>query len=343
MDMYSTQELLEVIDTTYKPVSFLTNTFFGEVQTFDQAAISFDRISGARKLAPFVSPCVEGRPVLRDGFTTETFTPAYIKPKMALTPCNSTTRMPGERIGGALSPAQRRDMQLAADLQRQVEMIDNRLEWMAAQALVYGYVDVVGDDYPVQRVDFQRKASHQVALAAPNVWNLPTSAPVQNLRDWAATVALSQGGTVTDVVLGSRVWSWLSRHEDFTDLYKYMQPLGGPLPGVLPSVQDNEEKIYHGQLGEFRLWSYNGTYTDDAGQIQFYIPPNDVVLVARQSMRGVQAFGAILDHDSLASAKYFPKMWKQADPSVVYTMTQSAPLLVPRLVNATFRATVIAE
>ncbi|WP_418132502.1 major capsid protein [Variovorax sp. 375MFSha3.1] len=341
MDIYSTLELLEVIDQTYRPTTFLTNTFFPEVQTFDTAAISFDRLSGARRLAPFVSPCVEGRPIRRRGFSTESFSPAYVKPKMPLTPCNVTTRLPGERIGGSLSLAQRRDLQLASDLQDQVETIDNRLEWMAAQALVYGYVDVVGDDYPLVRVDFQRNAGNSIVLAAPNLWSLATGKPVSNLDTWAGIVAQNQGGTVTDVLLGANVWAPLSQNPEFKDLYKNVQPIGGQLPNLLPGVQDNDQKVYRGQFGQFRMWSYNATYTDQNGVTQFYLPPDEVQLVAKQTMRGVQAFGAIMDHDSLAAVKYFPKMWKQDDPSVIYTMTQSAPLLVPRVTNATFRAKVL--
>jgi hypothetical protein len=341
MDIYTPIELLEVIDQTYRPTTFLTNTFFPEIQTFDTAAIAFDRLGGARRLAPFVSPCVEGRPVRRRGFSTESFSPAYVKPKMALTPCNVTTRRPGERIGGALSLAQRRDLQLAADLQEQVDIIDNRLEWMAAQALVYGYVDVVGDDYPLVRVDFQRNAGNSVVLAAPNLWNLATGKPVSNLDAWATVVAQAQGGTVTDVLLGANVWAPLSTNPEFKDLYKNFQSVGGQLPGLLPGVQDNDQKVYRGMFGQFRVWSYNATYTDETGATQFYLPPDEVQLVAKQTLRGVQAFGAIQDHDSLAAVKYFPKMWPQQDPSVIYTMTQSAPLLVPRVVNATFRAKVL--
>lgn len=342
MDIYSSVELTDVIDTRFKPTTFLTNYFFPEVRTFDTAAIAFDRIKGARRLAPFVSPTVQGRPVRRNGFSTDTFQPAYIKPKMALVPGLSMTRRPGEPIGGNLSPAARRDLQIEDDLMLQVEMINNRLEWMSAQALTFGYVDVVGDDYPLVRVDFQRNALNSVALAGGNLWSAPSTAtPVTNLTTWATVVANNQGGSVTDVVMGANVFAQMRNTVEFKGLYLNVQNMGGDLPNILPTVQDNDQKIYHGQFGQFRIWTYNATYTDDAGATQFYVPVNDVLLVARQGMQGVQAFGAIQDHDSLQPAVYFPKMWKQEDPSNIMTMVQSAPLMVPRNVDATFRATVL--
>lgn len=342
MSLYNTTELLEVIDTAYKPINFLRNVFFPDVQTFDTESIAFDRLKGTRRLAPFVSPCVEGRPVRRNGREVQTFSPAYIKPKIALTPCNSVKRRAGEPIGGNLSLGQRRDLQIQDDLMTMIDMIDNRLEWMCAQALVYGYVDVVGEDYPLQRVDFARNANNAVALSGGNLWSAASTArPITNLTTWANVVASNQGGSVTDVLMGANVWAALSACNQFMDTYKLSQSPGGPLPGILPTVMDNEEKIYHGQFGQFRLWTYNGTYTDESGTSQFYIPPNDLVMVARQSLRGVQAYGAIMDHESLVPVPYFPKMWSQHDPSVIYTMVQSAPLMVPRNVDSTFRATVL--
>ena len=341
ISVYSTAELMDVLDIRYKPTTFLTNAFFKSVKLFDKQEIAFDVIKGARKLAPFVSPMVQGRAIKRRGQETRSFTPAYIKPKMALVPGNAVTRRAGEPFGGTLSLVERRDLQLADDLLLQSEQIDNTIEWMAAQALCYGYVDVAGDDYPTVRVDFTRKPTHNLALAGVNLWSAATSTPVSNIRTWATTVAQDQGGTVMDIVLGANVFAALANHQEFNQLFKYYQPVGGPLPSLLPSVQDNEAKIFHGMLGQFRLWTYNAVYTDDTGVSQFYIPPNAVLLVASQEMSGTQCYGAIMDHDSLVPAARFAKMWKQEDPSVIMTMTQCAPLMVPVNSDSTFFATVL--
>lgn len=341
MNIYSTSELLEVIDLSHKPATFLTQAFFGQEILFGTDTISFDMIDGVRKLAPFVSPCVEGKPIIRDGFTTKTFKPPYLKPKMALTPCDSFTRMPGERIGGSMSARQRADLQIRKDLLDQAGIIDNRIEWMAAQVLTNGYIDVVGDQYPLARVDFGRSLSNIEVLAGGDLWSNPAATPVTNIREWATVVANNDGGAVTDIVLGANVWAQLARHQEFNDLYKYTQPLGGNLPTILPQVQDVSGVIYHGAFGEFRIWTYTATYDDGAGSVPF-IGSNDVILVAKQgASAGVQAFGAIKDMDSLVPAKYFPKQWLQNDPSAIFTMTQSAPLVIPKVPNNTFRATVL--
>lgn len=340
-DIYDTAELAGLIDLSLKPVSFLTNYFFPRVQLFERREVAFDKIIAPRRLAPFVSPYVEGRPTHTRGFQTNTFTPAYVKPKRALIPADTITRMPGEMLMGSLSPAERRDLRIQTDLNLSIEEIDNRVEWMCSQALIYGTVTIVGEDYPSQTVDFGRLPSHQIALAGPNLWSASTSTPRANLEAWAQIVAQDMGGTVTDIILGSAAWVALCQNVDFATLYKNFVNMGGPMPILLPGVLDNDMKTYRGQFGAFRLWTYNGFYTDDTGVQQTYIQPNDVILVAKQELNGIQAYGAIMDVESLMPAKYFPKMWVQKDPSTVLTMVQSAPLMIPTNTASTFRATVL--
>jgi hypothetical protein len=56
------------------------------------------------------------------------------------------------------------------------------------------------------------------------------------------------------------------------------------------------------------------------------------------SLNGTRCYGAIRDKRAgLAAMSLFPKMWDQEDPSVTYTMTQSAPLMVPGNPNNSFR------
>jgi len=340
-DIYSTVELAAVIDLTLKPTSFITNYFFPKIQLFERREVAFDKIIAPRRLAPFVSPYVEGRAVHTRGFQTNTFTPAYVKPKRALVPSDTTSRMAGEALMGSMSPAERRDMRVATDLALSIQEIDNRVEWMCAQALIYGTVTIAGEDYPTQVVDFGRLPTHQIALAGPNLWSASTSNPRNDLEVWAQTVAMDMGGTVTDIILGSAAWIALCQNQDFATLYKNFVNMGGPMPTLLPGVLDNDMKTYRGQFGAFRLWTYNGFYTDDNGVQQTYIDPKDVILVAKQELNGIQAYGAIMDVESLMPAKYFPKMWVQKDPSTVLTMVQSAPLMIPTNTASTFRATVL--
>jgi len=97
---------------------------------------------------------------------------------------------------------------------------------------------------------------------------------------------------------------------------------------------------FMGRSGDHEFWVFNAKYTDSAGAQVPYLPGKSCGSVAKRGLEGKQIFGAIMDHDNLTAAKYFPKMWDQDDPSVRNLMTQSAPLIVPGRANAAIHTTV---
>ena len=52
----------------------------------------------ARRLAPFVSPLVAGKAERSRGYSTRSFTPAYVKPKHVVEPSKAMKRRAGERL-----------------------------------------------------------------------------------------------------------------------------------------------------------------------------------------------------------------------------------------------------
>ena len=100
---------------------------------------------------------------------------------------------------------------------------------------------------------------------------------------------------------------------------------------------------YKGQIGAFNIYVYSDVYEDETGTMQPMMDPRDVLLEAEGGFDGVRAFGAIMDADAgLQALDIFPKMWKNPDPSVIYLLSQSAPLMIPSRPNCTLRARVVA-
>jgi hypothetical protein len=70
------------------------------------------------------------------------------------------------------------------------------------------------------------------------------------------------------------------------------------------------------------------------------IPGNGVVL-ASSALEGVRAFGSIMDPEfEYGAMAYAPKSWIQPNPAQRYIMMQSAPIVIPSRVNASFFAKV---
>lgn len=63
LGIYNTAVLNGVVDNLKRPQAALLSMFFPMVNVSDKAEIKFDVIVGKRRLAPFVSPMVQGKVV----------------------------------------------------------------------------------------------------------------------------------------------------------------------------------------------------------------------------------------------------------------------------------------
>ncbi len=343
---YETWELDAMVASIERPAPWLLRTFFAGVKLFDSKQIEFDILDrGARRLAPFVAPTVAGKPMTREGFRTRTLTPAYIKPTELVRPDQAFTRRPGEGYGGTLTPKQRFDAIVAEQLDLFEQMIDNRLEWMSAQALVTGGITISGESYPTTHVDFGRDASLNIALTGGSKWDQNTSMPIDDIETASLLVRKkSRGAIVTDLVMDGGAWSKLKRNSAVTDLIdiRYRRGVNGETAIDAGPRTKLNEAVYVGTLqGKIDLWVYDAYYTDDSGADQPFIPANTVIGVSKGAIEGTQYYGAIIDLDAdITARRSFTKSKVLFNPSGLELVSQSAPLVAPKRPNAMFVMTV---
>ena len=341
LGIYSTHELMGVVRRLPQPKGFW-KAMAARVYTSDREKIYFDELGEEdRRLAPFVAPFQQGRVLKELGYQTKSFKPAYLKPKGIVHPQKTLMRRPGEAFGGEMSPAQRRDAVIADLLASQRDMIDRRLDWMAAQALMFGSVTVEGDDYPTQTVDFGRDSSLTYTLAGTAQWDDTDADPLGDIK--AARLNAYNLGSypVRKLIFGATAWELFTTNADVKALLS-TQVRGSDSNFRAASLNAGEPWAFEGTIvggpggqGGYDLYTYQGTYRDDSGTATSILHTNDVIGIGEPDL--VEAYGAILDLDSLAPVPMFPKMWRENDPSAEYVMTQSAPLMVPMRPNSTFR------
>lgn len=339
MDLYSSAELRKVIVDSRPPVQYFIDRLYPEQMNFTTEEILFDEMRLGRRMAPFVAPNVQGRVLKRSGFYTRSFRPAYVKPKDVVTPGRMLRRLAGEALTGEMSPSQRWKAVVAAYQLDQRNQIYRRWEWMAAQAALNGSVTVSGEDYPTVTIDFGRAANHTVVLTGTAAWDDAASTPIDDLELWAKRVRDAEGYVVTRVTMGTTAWQWFRQHADVKELLETRRGSESRMetgPGLGESVD------YKGKIGSFDIYVYSDVYEDETGTMQQMMDPRDVFLEASGGYEGVRAFGAIMDADAdLQALEIFSKMWKNPDPSVIYLLSQSAPLMIPSRPNCTLRARVI--
>jgi len=152
--IYDTNVLIQVVPNLKRVQSFLLDRLFPNIAMSDTEYVSLDVDVGKRRMAPFVSPLVEGKLVEQRHKQTNTFKPIYIKDKRAPDLRKSVRRMIGERIGGELACAEREMANLELEMTDQIDMLIRRLEWMTSSALGTGTVTIEGDGFPTVVVDW---------------------------------------------------------------------------------------------------------------------------------------------------------------------------------------------
>lgn len=338
MNIFDTAVLTRVVTSLRPPAPFLLNSFFQAIQTEQSEEIHFDVDKGRRRLAPFVSPVVAGQVVQSEGYTTNSFRPAYIKDRRVFDANRPFKRAMGESIGGSYSPEQRMGLVLRSELEDQLGMLTRRQEVMAAEVLRTGKITVEGDLYPKKVVDFGRHADlTPAALTSTARWGQSAAKPLENLQDWSLKVTQHSGATATTVIMDAKSYAVFAADPAVKELLDRFRGQTALNPTVV-----GEGGRFMGTIGDFDIWVYAGWYENPTtGALTPYLPDGTVIITS-PDLEGVRAYGAIKDEAAGYQAlPFFSKSWVEQDPAVRYLLLQSAPLIVPYRVNASLCATVL--
>lgn len=339
MNLFSTNVLTRSINSLVATPSHFLDLYFPYIQEEATEEIHFDLISKTRRLAPFVSPIKGGKVVDSLGYTTKTFKPAYLKPKTPFDSNRPLKRIPGEQIGGVLTPEQRIQYLVMQQLLDHKDMVRRRLEVMGAEAMRTGKVTVSGDDYPTVVVDFGRDAALTKVLTSGVKWTDSGVSPLNNLQDWAQLVLQKSGAMPIDVTMDVDTWKVF---RDDATVAKRLDLRNAAGAALNLGAQVKEGAVFMGVVDNFNIWVYSAWYIDDSGVEQPILPSGSVVMGSGVQLEGTQAYGAIRDEEAgLQPYQLFTKSWVEKDPSVRYVLSQSAPLVVPCRVNASFYAKVL--
>ena len=336
-DIFDTNVLVGVVRNLKLPSTWLLDKFFPRIVESDTEFVSIDVEIGKRRMAPFVSPLVRGQTVEARRVQTNTFRPAYIKDRRTPDLKRPIRRAIGERIGGAISAQQRMEQNLVYELEDQVQMIQRRLEWMAAQSLQNGTVTIVGEGFPSTLVDFGRDSALTVTLTSTAVWSATnitnaTATPADNITDWVVLVLQKSGAEVTDVVFTPKAWKLFKRDQSVKDAVWF--PRSGDAE-VKFSAQGRRGAVPLGQWDSLTLWLYNDWYVDPADNTEKPQLVDGTILLGSPDIEGVRAFGVIEDPDfAYGPLAYAPKTWVEKDPAQRIMLMQSAPLVFPSRPNA---------
>jgi hypothetical protein len=341
ISLYDTVALVQIVENLKEPSSFTLDRFFPRSYVSTTEYVALDVYDGKRRLAPFVNPLQEGKIVEVIGMRTPTFKPPYIKPKVRLDPTRPIRRAIGERIGGAeLTPVQREAANLVFEITEQVNMINRRLEWMAVQAMATGTLTVQGEGVPLTSISFGRAAGNTVALTGAARWGQTGVAPTDNIDAWSAVILQACGFAATDIVFTPTAWRLFRADPKVASIVGSL--VNGQPNFAAAGVPAMRGGQFLGNWGPYNLWLYYEWYVDPVDNTEKPMMADGTVLMGSPDIDGMRAFATIMDTElGYPSMPYAPKSWTTPDPSARWLMLQSAPIVIPSRVNASFSATVI--
>lgn len=347
ISLYGTTELVYVQQHLPDLPDGFWRNLCTRVITSDREEVMFEIADvDNRKLAPFVAPNVQGRVMRGQGYQARSLRPAYVKPKHIVDPTKAIARMMGEPLLGGMSLGQRFDAHVANNMRLEREAIERRWDWMACKAICDGKVVIAGDDYPTVTVDFLRDPTLTIQLSGTARWSQTATAnPLGDLGSANDNAFILGNGPITDIVFGTTAWKNYVNNQAVKDLLSTLNRGTTSVFATVPLVQNANYQamgFIETPAGRFNMWRYRNYYSDvdSLGNltVREYLDPTAVVGYG-PIFEGTALFGAIMDADAnfAAEGTIFPKMWKEEDPSVVYTMSQSAPLFATLNPNNTFK------
>jgi len=340
IDLFNSRTMLRQLEQMKPAQSFLRDLFFQDTDIHDTDTLDIDVIKGKRRLAPYVSPKMEGKRVERIGWTTNTVKPPYVKMKMETNSEHLLNRTPGNTVySDNMTPLARAAFQLGQDLRELSDLLDRREEYQCAEALNAGTVTISGDGLSYT-VDFLMAAGHKITLTGTNLWSDSDSDPLKNLRTWRRLIIQDSGISPDVVILASDVVDVFLEHSRVAATLDNKRVDRGLIrPETLPNAA-----TYLGYIFEIGcdLYAYDEWYIDPADDTEKALVPAGKVWMGSTRARTTKHYGLIQDIENGDFAvSRFPKSWVVEDPSVRWLMLQSAPLMALHQSDAFVSATVL--
>jgi hypothetical protein len=353
MDLYSTYSLNRVVVPAIRTMPKLFLSMFPEMVQSDKEEILFDVEKTSRpRVTPFVHPLAKGKVVEGKGYSTKSVRPAYLKDIRVHTPHQNLKRRAGETLGGAMTVQQRMLAAISADTQDQMDMFQNRMEVMAAEAVIHGTQTIRGEGFN-ELVDFGRSAASKTALTSSDAWDhadMTADKLFGKLEDIAEDFRDRTGSVPDYVVMDPKAWNLMRAQLLTTAGAKYLDKNNRGYERVsvdlTPSLAGQMGLQAKGSFGDIPVFTFQSEYMDpEDGTMKKVMPDYTVLMVARSRLMGVRHFGAIQSIDEneniiTNAMEYFSSSWTERNPARRMLQLESAPLMVPYYPNAVQTITV---
>ena len=344
--LYDPRTMGKLIERMPKVHTFIKDTFFRNVETFDTEKVDVDFRKGNRKLAPFVHKKIGGETVANTGYETNSYEPPLVAPNKITTADDILKRSPGETIYNGKSPNQRAVEKLQRDFRELDEMITRREEWMCCQALFTGKIPILDENGKSIQEEISFGFSNSETLAASKKWGATQGGKIAQLKAWRKKVQETGFVNCDICLMGDEALAAFLADEE---VQKVLDVKRYDLAVIAPSELPNGA-TYIGTIHELAMdiYSYNELYLDTWStkgkeENKPLLPTNVVALLSTQANYSMYYGGVGIVNEkgktiAIAEGARIPEQWVERRPARRFVQINSAPICVPHEVDSWFVA-----
>lgn len=339
ISIYDPRTMGKLIVRMPKVRTFIRDTFFRNVQTFDTKKIDVDMKKGSRQLAPFVHPKIGSDTIPNNGYQTNTYEPPLLAPDKITTIDDILARRPGESLYNGKSPKRRAVEKMQEDFSELDETITRREEWMCCQTLFTGKIPVIGKGLNYE-IDFN--FTNKESLSGTKQWGKSAADPLGDLDRWKEKVQKTGFVNTNICLMGKAACAAFLKDEN---VKKMLDNRRYDLAVIKPRELPNGA-TYIGTLAKdnIDIYTYCEWFLDDWTDREELeekplVPDNMVAMLSTEAIYSM-LYGAIPVVDEkgkeigVAEGTRIPDQWVERKPPRRFLGLSAAPLSVPHEVDA---------
>ncbi len=328
IDLNETTSMLEAINTTPRPKSFLRDKLFGgRSRNITASNVTVDYINGLQVPAPFVSPKVGYRHVERPDMVTRTWSFPLIAPLDSFTEDMAFQRMAGEVIGGGMSPEERDRRDRVTRLAEIDALITRREEIMIAELVTTGIITISGDGVSDTFTPGWDSANLDIDVSGGAAdWDTGGSKnPTKDLMTWKSTIARLSGIVPDTCVMPLTTATFFLNDTKVQALLDKQNINIGNI-----NVQDIDGGYYLGNIVGLNIYVYDEQYVNESATAVPLLAADTLVIFPSAGRVPQQTilYGAYHDVSRQVTlvGSRIPITWTDEAANVRYTKMLSKPI-----------------
>lgn len=345
IDQLQHSSLTGRINKIKSPAQALHTMLYGTHQTLPTETMEIGFLAGGREAAPYVKVNAEG--ILMTGTTEQlvTLKAPNIRIKRAFTP---SELLYGRRPGSPIFISTENEMLSEVDeyLNREVarlaDAITNAQEVQSAQSLT-GTISYSNETGDVWQLTIPRDATLTLDPGAGNYWD--TDDPGDAI--YTIKQRMSElDGFQPDIAIMGALATAAFRANTFVKATTTLFNNAGVGRATYATFFQENGMIYCGNYNGIDFWGYPRTVLVNGSATDLIRSKYVEFIATGPAAERVEYFASIADMKALQGrtiqVERFSKAWEQEDPSVIFNLATSRPLVVPRQVNASASVQVVA-